>query len=78
MPILLAGTTEFVHIEQVSTLFKFPLGQVLLYMIYGKQELYFLELFACKFVSGLCYWKVVWPSSPYLHVPFPLLLNRLV
>jgi hypothetical protein len=31
MPILLAGTTEFVHIEQVSTLFKFRLGQVLLY-----------------------------------------------
>jgi hypothetical protein len=32
MPILLAGTTEFVHIEQVSALFKFRLGQVLLYM----------------------------------------------
>jgi hypothetical protein len=31
MPILLAGTTEFVHIEQVSALFKFRLGQVLLY-----------------------------------------------
>jgi putative copper export protein len=33
MPILLAGTTEFVHIEQVSALFKFRLGQVLLYNI---------------------------------------------
>jgi hypothetical protein len=32
MPILLAGTTEFVHIEQVSALFKFRLGQVLLYI----------------------------------------------
>jgi hypothetical protein len=31
MPILLAGTTEFVHIEQVSALFKFRLGQVSLY-----------------------------------------------
>jgi hypothetical protein len=32
MPILLAGTTEFVRIEQVSALFKFRLGQVLLYI----------------------------------------------
>jgi hypothetical protein len=31
MPILLAGTTEFFHVEQVSALFKFRLGQVLLY-----------------------------------------------
>jgi hypothetical protein len=31
MPILLAGTIEIVHIEQVSTLFTFRLGQVLLY-----------------------------------------------
>jgi hypothetical protein len=31
MPILLAGTIEFVHIEQVSALFKFRLGQVSLY-----------------------------------------------
>jgi hypothetical protein len=30
MPIL-AGTIEFVHIEQVSALFMFDLGQVLLY-----------------------------------------------
>jgi hypothetical protein len=28
MRILLAGTIEFVHIEQVSTLFTFCLGQV--------------------------------------------------
>jgi putative copper export protein len=34
MPILLAGTIEIVHIEQVSALFTFRLGQVLLYM-YG-------------------------------------------
>jgi hypothetical protein len=27
MPTLLAGTIEFVHIEQVSALFKFRLGQ---------------------------------------------------
>jgi hypothetical protein len=32
MPILLAGTIEIVHIEQVSALFTFRLGQVLLYM----------------------------------------------
>jgi hypothetical protein len=32
MPILLAGTTEFVHTEQVSALFTFHLGQVLLYL----------------------------------------------
>jgi hypothetical protein len=32
MPILLAGTIEFVHIEQVSALFTFLLGQVLLCM----------------------------------------------
>jgi hypothetical protein len=34
MPILLAGTIEFVHIEQVSALFMFCLGQVLLYNYY--------------------------------------------
>jgi hypothetical protein len=33
MPILLAGTIEIVHIEQVSALFTFRLGQVLLYYI---------------------------------------------
>jgi hypothetical protein len=31
MPILLAGTIEFVHIEQISALFKFRLIQVSLY-----------------------------------------------
>jgi hypothetical protein len=31
MPILLAGTIEFVHIEEVSALFTFLLEQVLLY-----------------------------------------------
>jgi hypothetical protein len=31
MPILRAGTIEFVHIELVSTLITFYLGQVLLY-----------------------------------------------
>jgi hypothetical protein len=30
--ILLAGTIEFVHIEQISALFKFHLTQVLLYL----------------------------------------------
>jgi hypothetical protein len=30
---LLAGTIEFVHIEQVSALFTFLLGQVLLYLV---------------------------------------------
>jgi hypothetical protein len=38
MPILLAGTTEFVHIEQVSALVKFRLGQVLLYIIYNHSQ----------------------------------------
>jgi hypothetical protein len=38
MPILLAGTTEFVHIEQVSALFKFRLGQVLLYILGSKHN----------------------------------------
>jgi hypothetical protein len=33
MSILLAGTIEFVHTEQVSTLFTFRLGQVLLYKL---------------------------------------------
>jgi putative copper export protein len=33
MPILLAGTIEIVHIEQVSALFTFRLGQALLYYI---------------------------------------------
>jgi hypothetical protein len=32
MPILLAETVEFVHIEQVSALFRFFHGQVLLYL----------------------------------------------
>jgi hypothetical protein len=32
MPILLAGTIEFVHIEQISTLLKFRIIQVSLYM----------------------------------------------
>jgi hypothetical protein len=36
MPILLAGTIEIVHIEQVSALFTFRLGQVLLY--YDRQS----------------------------------------
>jgi hypothetical protein len=31
LPILFAGTIEFLHIEQVSALFTFRLGQVLLY-----------------------------------------------
>jgi hypothetical protein len=31
MPILLARTVEFVHIEQVSVLFTLRLGHVLLY-----------------------------------------------
>jgi hypothetical protein len=38
MPILLASTVEFVHTEQVSFVFMFRLGQVLLYyeiMIYN-------------------------------------------
>jgi hypothetical protein len=34
MPILLAGTIEFVHIEQISALFKFRLIQVLLYIYF--------------------------------------------
>jgi hypothetical protein len=34
MPIPLAGTIQFVHIEQVSTLFTSSLGQVLLYYYY--------------------------------------------
>jgi hypothetical protein len=33
MPILMAGTIEFVHIEQVSVLFTFHLGQVLRYKV---------------------------------------------
>jgi putative copper export protein len=33
MPIVLAGTIEFVHIERVSALFTFRLGQVLLYNV---------------------------------------------
>jgi hypothetical protein len=33
MPILLAGTIEIVHIEQVSAIFTFRLGQVLLYYV---------------------------------------------
>jgi hypothetical protein len=32
MPILLAGTIEIVHIEQIPALFTFRLGQVLLYI----------------------------------------------
>jgi hypothetical protein len=32
MPILVAGTIDIVHIEQVSALFTFRLGQVLLYL----------------------------------------------
>jgi Flp pilus assembly protein TadB len=34
MPILLARTIEFVHIEQVSTLFTFRLGKALLYIVF--------------------------------------------
>jgi hypothetical protein len=34
MPILLAWSIEFVHIEQVSASFTFRLGQVLLYYLY--------------------------------------------
>jgi hypothetical protein len=34
MPILLVGTIEFVHIEQVSALFKFRLGEVSLYHVH--------------------------------------------
>jgi hypothetical protein len=33
MPILLAGTIEFVHIGQYSALFTFLLGQALLYLV---------------------------------------------
>jgi hypothetical protein len=36
MPNLLAGTIEFVHIEQISALFKFRLIQVSLYNNYQR------------------------------------------
>jgi hypothetical protein len=48
MPILLAGTIEFVHIEQISALFKFRLIQVSLYLFH-QQILPFQR--AQKFVS---------------------------
>jgi hypothetical protein len=35
MPILLAETIEFVHIEQIFALFKFRLIQVSLYIYYS-------------------------------------------
>jgi putative copper export protein len=42
MPILLAGTIEIVHIEQVSALFTFRLGQVLLYKDVVQSHKFFL------------------------------------
>jgi hypothetical protein len=52
MPILLAGTTEFVHIEQVSALFKFRLGQVVLYMAchlrVSNAPIIYKDLHACQ------------------------------
>jgi hypothetical protein len=41
MPVLLAGTIEIVHIEQVSALFTFRLGQVLLYNVVFFSSSYF-------------------------------------
>jgi hypothetical protein len=38
MPILLAGTIEFVHIDQVSALFTFCFGHVLLYMLLSRHQ----------------------------------------
>jgi hypothetical protein len=49
-----------------------------MYVIYSKQELYFFELFAYKFVIGVCYWKAMCPSSPYLHVSFPLFIHSFI
>jgi hypothetical protein len=46
MPILLAGTIEFVHIEQVSALFKFRLGQVSLYV--------YNVMYVCMYVCNVC------------------------
>jgi hypothetical protein len=40
MPILLAGTIEIIHIEQVSALFTFHLGQVLLYIAFEAATYY--------------------------------------
>jgi hypothetical protein len=42
MLILLARTIEFVHSEQVSALFTFCLGQVLLYNFLGMTKMYLL------------------------------------
>jgi hypothetical protein len=59
MPILLAETIECVHIEQVSALFTFRLGQVLLYIkvrVFSVDatliSLVFLHLFYCATCFG--------------------------
>jgi hypothetical protein len=56
MPILLAWTIEFVHIEQVSALFTFRLGQVLLYFESCKENSVFHAVQnSCKIEVVLCH-----------------------
>jgi hypothetical protein len=52
MPILLAGTIEFVHIEQVSALFTFRLGQGLLYYEKSSETHYSQRIFEPR-TSGI-------------------------
>jgi hypothetical protein len=54
MPILLAGTIEFVNIEQVSAFFTFRLGQVLLYHNSGHCPSHCL-LFKIHFGDGILF-----------------------
>jgi hypothetical protein len=55
MPILLAGTIEFVHSEQVSALFTFRLGQVLLlsFLLYTVTSIYIYRLCVRWCLCGL-------------------------
>jgi hypothetical protein len=46
MPILLGGTIEFAHIEQVSSLFTFRFEQVLLYTD---------QIFSVHYISLICF-----------------------
>jgi hypothetical protein len=53
MPILLAGTIEFVHIDQVSALFTFRLGQVFLY----NENKVFISVYVYNYITFVIKFK---------------------
>jgi hypothetical protein len=85
MPILLAGTIEIVHIEQVSALFTFRLGQVLLYYrkcftMYLQDCIHpFSQLYSLIFCIVKSHLSAVLEGKSYMdnNEPCPAIIGRI-